>query len=138
MPQRPEPKFRSSCGKKFREQGAEFTPIESSSTENGIPDAYLAYKGLLSWIEFKAEPELEWPNNVKLAFRPGQRGWLTRNADQGGWSFVCIKYANGVLLLHVYDTDEETKRPIKEGKSLLFMKRFDAALALEWMKRFHL
>jgi len=136
MSQRPEDKFRAFCNKKYRDLGAEATSIESPSTGLGIPDTYLAYQGLLAWIEYKAEPDLLWPNNVKIAFRPGQQGWLTRNAKQEGSSFVCVKYANGVLLLHIYDVDEETKRPIKEGKSLLFMKRFDAALALEWMKRF--
>lgn len=136
---RPEDTFRASCSKKYRDLGAEVQSIESPDTGLGIPDNYLAHKGsyaypLLAWIEYKFEPDGAWPCDRKIAFRPGQYAWLKRNAKQGGPSFVCIKYKNGVLLQHIYMVDAETNRPDKS--SGLFMKKFDAKLALDWMHTF--
>jgi len=136
---KPENTFRASCNKKYRLLGAKVQSIESAAVGLGIPDSYLAHSyqtglPLLAWIEYKVDPKADWPCDHKITFRPGQHAWLKDNWKKGGPSFVCVKYTNGVLLTHIEDVDVNTKRP--EKGSGLFMKRFDAGLALKWMHTF--
>jgi hypothetical protein len=64
----------------------QLTRLESGGTARGIPDLeYAAPGGVSGWIELKRT------TTQRVAFRPGQVGWLHRRASLGGRATLAIR-----------------------------------------------
>ncbi|MFA5137392.1 MAG: hypothetical protein WC489_08445 [Patescibacteria group bacterium] len=130
---RRESAFRRALVQELRKHGAFVVPLESGETAIGIPDLY-GCAGSPYFLELKVEKG-EGPNyKRKIAFRPGQFPFLTRNEKEGGRSFIGIQYENGVLFSRIFGVDQETRRfSLKKGYLWVPSARGHGEEVLRWL-----
>jgi hypothetical protein len=128
----PESRLRQRLSERLKTAGAFVQCVESGMTGFGIPDVYVAYNGLVAWVELKADLAGTWPCKRAVTFRAGQRAWAAANEKHGGHSFLGINYGNGFLLTRTMAVDRTTLHPVPEYS--LFVKRIDGHEWLSWMQ----
>jgi len=94
--------FKKHLVQKMRDAGYMVTPIQSR-TVPGIPDLFVAGRGLQRWVEVKHSSARYAGGRrkaYKVDFRPGQQAWAhTYHKATGNCVYVVVAFADAVCLL---------------------------------------
>ena len=89
-----ESNFRAALVQAIRATHCIAVPIETGTTNLGVPDLFVRTSKVSAWIELKNEKyPLRFPYVVH--FRPGQAAWLERHYQLGGLSILGIATVEG-------------------------------------------
>lgn len=130
-----ENKKRSELVKELTRCSALARAIETGSTTRAFPDVYMCHE-IAALIEVKKDDKAGPAWTRKISFQEGQYSFLERNAEKGGYSFVAVFYANGVLFSHINDIDKETERPLPRNFLFLNQIKGNGEILLKWIKTF--
>lgn len=107
--------------------------IESPSITTGIPDMYMIFDEISSWIEFK-NYKYNYKNSNSISTLTHQQiSWLTNNAKHGGLSFIFIAYKNLYLMTTIQNIDISNKS-IKNFLMCLRMSNIDFIKIKEYIR----
>lgn len=112
-------------------QGGFFQPIESPSTANGIPDAFLRVGKRDAWMEIKNERYAP-PTPYWVSFRPGQYQWLTEYTLRGGLSLLLIAVPTGFAFFHGANIKRKYDKPLNECANL-WLHHIDGEALCNWI-----
>lgn len=89
--------FRQALTKKLRDDGWEVQPVEVGAINVGVPDLFMAKKGISCWCELKnvhSEPH----TYIDIDFRRGQQAWHYKYIKQGVKTCVMIATPDWIII----------------------------------------
>lgn len=89
--------FRQALTKKLRDDGWEVQPVEVGAINVGVPDLFMAKKGISCWCELKnvhSEPR----DYIDIDFRRGQQAWHYKYIKQGVKTCVMIATPDWIII----------------------------------------
>lgn len=89
--------FRQALVKRLRDNGWEVQPVEVGAINVGVPDLFMAKKGISCWCELKnihTNPK----DTLSIDFRRGQQAWHYKYMKQGVKTCVMIATPDWIIV----------------------------------------